>query len=307
VKVPNVLRQWIALTADAPAGQKVLTTLHEVIRGNVHKLYTGMRLTGTTLFRLARDAEVEIGEDSDEMLRDVVREQIRQRRYGPVVRLEFARGADSSIREMLRMRFNLAPVNVYEVEGEIDYTSLFEIASLPIPALRDQAWTPLAPAAIENSEDIFEAIRDSDVLVHHPYESFEQSVEQFISDAVADPQTVAVKMTAYRVGDDTPFVKSLVKAAESGKQVACVIEIKARFDEERNLHWAAQLERAGAHVTFGLPGLKTHAKLALVVRKEADGLRSYATSGQAIITFGRRESMRILACSRVIRRSQETW
>jgi polyphosphate kinase len=117
------------------------------------------------------------------------------------------------------------------------------------------------------------------VLVHHPYESFEQSVEQFISDAAADPQTVAVKMTAYRVGDDTPFVKSLVKAAESGKQVACVIEIKVRFDEERNLHWAAQLERAGAHVTFGVPGLKTHAKLALVVRKEADGLRSYAHIG----------------------------
>jgi polyphosphate kinase len=130
------------------------------------------------------------------------------------------------------------------VEGEIDYTSLFEIASLPIPALRDQAWTPLAPAAIENSEDIFEAIRDSDVLVHHPYESFEQSVEQFISDAAADPQTVAVKMTAYRVGDDTPFVKSLVKAAESGKQVACVIEIKARLTKSAictgQRSWSAQ-------------------------------------------------------------------
>ena len=145
--------------------------------------------------------------------------------------------------------------------------------------MRDPAWNPLPSAAIENSHDIFAAIRAGDVLVHHPYESFEDSVEHFIAAAAADPETVAVKMTAYRIGDDTPFVKSLVKAAEGGKQVACVIEIKARFDEERNLHWAAELERAGAHVTFGVQGLKTHAKLALVVRKEASGLRSYVHIG----------------------------
>jgi polyphosphate kinase len=279
VKVPGVLKQWISLETDAPAGQKVFVPLHEAIRGNVHKLYDGMTLTGTTLFRLTRDAEVAIDEDSDEALRDVVREQIRQRRYEPVVRLEFAQGADSSIREMLRRRFELAPSDVYDLPGEIDYTSLFEIAGLPFPALRDSAWTPLPPAAMEGSPDIFAAIRSADILVHHPYESFEESVEHFITAAAQDPQTVAVKMTAYRVGDDTPFVKSLVKAAEGGKQVACVIEIKARFDEERNLHWAAELERAGAHVTFGVPGLKTHGKLALVVRKESTGLRSYVHIG----------------------------
>jgi polyphosphate kinase len=161
----------------------------------------------------------------------------------------------------------------------LDYTSLFQIAGLPIPALRDPAWSPLMPAAIEDCQDIFAAVRAGDVLVHHPYDSFEDSVEEFIAAAAIDPETVAVKMTAYRIGDDTPFVQSLVKAAESGKQVACVIEIKARFDEERNLHWAAELERAGAHVTFGLQGLKTHAKLALVVRKEASGLRSYVHIG----------------------------
>jgi len=134
-------------------------------------------------------------------------------------------------------------------------------------------------AVIHSYHDVFAAIRAGDVLVHHPYESFEDSVEHFIAAAASDPSTVVVKMTAYRIGDDTPFVKSLIKAAESGKQVACVIEIKARFDEERNLHWAAELERAGAHVTFGVPGLKTHAKLALVVRKEASGLRSYVHIG----------------------------
>ena len=279
VKVPSVLKQWIPLQTDATAGQRVFIPLHEVIRGNVHKLYDGMTLTGTTLFRLTRDAEVAIDEESDEALRDLVSEQIRQRRYEPVIRLEFARGADSSIREMLRQRFELRPADVYDLPGEIDYASLFEIAGLPLAALRDPAWTPLPPAAIEENADMFAAIRAGDILVHHPYESFEDSVERFVAAAAVDPQTVAVKMTAYRVGDDTPFVKSLVKAAEGGKQVACVIEIKARFDEERNLHWAAELERAGAHVTFGVPGLKTHAKLALVVRKEPTGLRSYVHIG----------------------------
>jgi len=279
VKVPSVLKQWISLQADAASGQKVFASLHEVIRGNVHKLYAGMRLDGTTLFRLTRDAEVELDEESDEALRDLVREQIRQRRYEPVVRLEFARNADASIREMLQKRFDLTPADIYDMPEELDYTSLFEIAGLPLPALKDPAWSPLPPPAIEDSHNIFAAIRSGDILVHHPYDSFEDSVEHFIAAAADDPETVAVKMTAYRIGDDTPFVKSLVKAAEGGKQVACVIEIKARFDEERNLHWAAELERAGAHVTFGVPGLKTHAKLALVVRKEPDGLQSYVHIG----------------------------
>lgn len=245
VKVPSALKQWISLETDVRAGQKLFVPLYEVIRGNAAKLYGGMRLCGTTLFRLTRDAEVEI-EDDDADEAGAVREQIRQRRYEPVVRLEFARGADPSIREMLCRRFELSPSDVYDLPDELDYTSLFQIAGLPIAALRDPAWTPLTPAAIESSPDVFAAIRAADVLVHHPYESFEASVEHFIATAAGDPETVAVKMTAYRIGDDTPFVKSLVKAAESGKQVACVIEIKARFDEERNLHWAAELERAGA-------------------------------------------------------------
>jgi polyphosphate kinase len=284
VKIPPVLKQWVALEAGVPSGETVLAPLYEIIRGNIHKLYSGMRLTGTTLFRVTRDAEFEIDDESDATLEDIVREQVRQRRYEPVIRLEFAPGADPSIREMLRRRFGLSPADVYDVPDELDYTSLFEISGLPISgmpraALRDPAWTPLPSAAIENSPDVFAAIRAADVVVHHPYESFEDSVEHFIAAAAGDPETVSVKMTAYRIGDDTPFVKSLVKAAEAGKQVACVIEIKARFDEERNLHWAAELERAGAHVTFGMPGLKTHAKLALVVRKEPSGLRSYVHIG----------------------------
>ena len=279
VKVPSVLKQWVSFESDVPSGSYVLVPLHEVIRGNVHKLYAGMRLSGTTLFRLTRDAEVAIEDDSDEALSDLVREQIRRRRYEPVIRLEFARGADPSIRELLRERFHLAGNDIYDLPEELDYTTLFQIAALPIAELKDPPWTPLPSHAIENSKDIFAAMRAGDVLVHHPYESFDDSVEHFIATAAEDPETVAVKMTAYRIGDDTPFVKSLIKAAEGGKQVACVIEIKARFDEERNLHWASELERVGAHVTFGVPNLKTHGKLALVVRKEASGLRSYVHIG----------------------------
>jgi polyphosphate kinase len=234
----------------------------------------------TTLMRLTRDAEVEIDDDSDAILSEVVKEQIRQRRYEPVVRLEFAPGADSALREMLRTRFNLFPVDLYDMPDEVDYTTLFEIAGLPVPELQDPAWSPLPPPALANGHaDIFAVIRANDLLVHHPYDSFDASVEHFIRAAADDPQTVAIKMTVYRIGNDTPFVQSLIKAAEAGKQVACVIELKARFDEERNLHWAAELERAGAHVIFGVRGLKTHAKTALVVRQEPSGLRSYAHIG----------------------------
>jgi polyphosphate kinase len=280
VKVPTGLRQWIPLTADVGSAKTVFLSLHDLIRGNAYKLYKGMELKGATLFRLTRDAEVEFDDEGDEQLSELVKEQIRQRRYEPVVRLEFGPGAAPSIQEMLRARFELEPFDVYDMPAEVDYTTLFEVAAQDLPDLRYPSWTPIVPTASANSQsDIFAIIRSGDQLLHHPYESFDASVEHFVSAAANDPQTVAIKMTAYRVGDDTPFVQSLIRAAEAGKQVACVIEIKARFDEERNLHWAAELERVGAHVTFGVRGLKTHAKLILVVRKETAGLRTYVHIG----------------------------
>ncbi|HKE83695.1 MAG TPA: polyphosphate kinase 1 [Vicinamibacterales bacterium] len=279
VKVPPELVQWIPLTDDVAEGERVFVRLHEVIRENAHKLYPGMRLSSPTLFRLTRDAEVEMNDEGDQGLRELVREQIRQRRYEPVVRLECAANADGRIRAMLQGRFELASEDVYEVDGELDYTSLFQIANLDVPALRDAPWTPVTPVRLDNGPNIFQTLSQGDLLVHHPYESFDQSVERFISAAADDSRTIAIKMTVYRVGDDTPFVRSLIKAAEAGKQVACVIELTARFDEERNLHWASELERAGAHVTVGQSNLKTHAKVALVVRKEASGVRSYAHIG----------------------------
>jgi len=280
VKVPNRLMQWAPLTAELKKGERLFVPLYELIRGNMHKLYNGMDISGMSLVRITRDAEVEIDDESVSEIRKLVEAQVRQRRYEPICRLEFGPGADGEIKETIRTRFQLTSEDVYDMTEEVDYTTLFQIAGLPVPELRDRPWTPLQPASIPlEGTAIFAAMAAGDLLVHHPYDSFDGTVEHFISTAANDPQTVAIKMTAYRIGDDTPFVKSLIRAAEHGKQVACVMEIKARFDEERNLHWAAELERVGAHVTFGVAGLKTHAKLALVVRQEGGGLKGYVHIG----------------------------
>jgi polyphosphate kinase len=195
-------------------------------------------------------------------LPDLVKEQVRQRRYQPVVRLEFGPGADPALREMLCDHLQLLPLDLYDMPEEVDYTTLFQIVGMNIPELSAPAWHPPPPQILQDGDpDIFAILRAGDLLVHHPYESLDATVEHFVAAAADDPLTVSIKMTAYRIGDDTPFVRSLIRAAETGKQVACVIEIKARFDEERNLHWAAELERVGAHVDFGVRGLKTHAKM----------------------------------------------
>jgi polyphosphate kinase len=306
VKVPAVLRAWVPLATDVSPGQKLFVPLYEVIRGNIHKLYRGMTITAMTLLRITRDAEVEIDDDSGIGIRDLVQEQIRQRRYEPIVRLEFGPGADPTIKEALRERFQLTANDIYDMAEEVDYTILFDIAGLPIPELRDHPWSPLQHSSLPaEGTEMFVAIQSGDVLLHHPYDSFDGSVEHFVRTAADDPQTVSIKMTAYRIGDDTPFVKSLIRAAEHGKQVACVMEIKARFDEERNLHWAAELERVGAHVTFGVAGLKTHAKVVLVVRKEGVGLRSYVhvgTGNYHVKTARLYSDVGLLTCDPVITR-----
>ncbi len=186
VKVPSGLKQWVRLSADVPRGQLVFVGLHEVIRENAHKLYPGMRLTSPTLFRLTRDAEVELEEDADRGLRELVREQIRQRRYEPSVRLEFATGAATRLRQMLQDRFALTADDVYALPGDVDCSSLFEIASLNRPDLRDASWTPAVPPRLDGGGSIFDAIAEGDLLVHHPYDSFDDSVERLISTAADD-------------------------------------------------------------------------------------------------------------------------
>jgi polyphosphate kinase len=280
VKVPSTLSQWVALETDSEVDGHVYIRLHEVIRENLHELFPGLEIVDVTAFRVTRDAEVEPEGDDADNLRKMVEEEIRQRRFEPVVRLELQCNPNPWVRELLMQKFGLSEVDVYEVPGELDYTGLMAIASLPIPELRDEPWAPVVPPALAGEDsDLFALIRAGEFLVHHPYEDFDSSVERFIRHAADDPGVLAIKMTVYRVGDDTPFVRSLIKAAEAGKQVACVIEINARFDEARNLFWAEQLERVGAHVVYGVVGLKTHSKLALVVRQEPDGLRSYAHIG----------------------------
>lgn len=280
VKVPSNLRHWAPLQSDSASDDSLFVPLHQVIRANLHKFYAGMKLGESSLVRISRELELDAEDDQEANLLEQVRQAVRKRRFQPVVRLKFANGSDPEIKSLLREHFRLRGEDIYEVLDELDYTSLFEIAALNVGGLKDKPWAPVTPAALRNGhKDIFDVIRSGDVTVHHSYESFDASVEHFIEAAATDAQTVVVKMTVYRVGDDTPFVKSLIKAAEAGKQVACVIELHARLDEERNLHWAAALEKAGAHVDFGVKGLKIHAKTALVVRKESDGLRAYVHVG----------------------------
>ena len=212
-----------------------------------------MVIGSASLFRVCRDAEVELDEADVVSKRMMVEEELRQRRFEPVVRLEVQPGAEATMVAELEARFGLTSDDVYEMPALLDYTTLFEVAGLEVESLRDSPWTPLPPIGLEpDHADIFTAIRGGDILLHHPYDSFNASVERFIREAADDPLTVSIKMTVYRVGDDTPFVQSLIRAAEAGKQVACVIELNARFDEERNIHWSRELESVGAHVVFGV-------------------------------------------------------
>ena len=277
--MPNMLPSWLALRTKVPGQTDVFVRLHDVLKHNLDVVFPGMEIVATTLFRVTRDAEVELNEDASDLRQQVV-EELRQRRYEPIVRLEFQNGADPWVRELLVAHFELTAEQVYELPGELDYTGLFSITALPRAELKDPPWHPVEPMMLPDPEsDIFAEIRAGDVLVHHPYESFDSSVERFIHTAADDYLVRSIKMTVYRVGDDTPFVRSLVRAAELGKQVVCLIEVRARFDEARNLHWAAELERVGAHVVYGVIGLKTHTKTALVVRQEADAMRCYAHVG----------------------------
>jgi polyphosphate kinase len=281
VKIPPNLPQWLSIQSDVPANERCFVSLPELVRHHLALLFPGMETTRVTLCRVTRDAEVELDEEElEEDVREAIEESIRLRRYEPVVRIEFGSHPDPEVAESLMKHHALTSDDVYKMAGPFDLNSLMFIAQQDVTHLRDPAWIPLVPSNMRDPDvDLFTLIRQGDILVHHPYESFDATVERFVREAATDPDVLAIKMTVYRVGDDTPFVRSLIKAAESGKQVACVIELKARFDEARNLHWAEELREAGAHVAYGVLGLKTHAKVALVVRREADHVRCYCHIG----------------------------
>jgi polyphosphate kinase len=284
VKVPKILSRWIRVGE----GWRYLP-LEQLISANVEALFPGVEILGCHPFRITRNTDFEVDHDEAEDLLSTIQEEVRNRRFGAVVRLEVSPGLPHSIREVLLAEFNAAQAalsaplgadDLYEVSGLLDSADLLGLAAaVDLPAQKDPPHHPVTPARLAGGRNIFEAIREGDVLVHHPYESFTSSVERFIQTAVDDPDVVAIKLTLYRTGGDSSIARLLAQAAERGKQVAVLIELQARFDEENNIRWAQRLEDVGVHVSYGVAGLKTHAKVMLVVRREGDAMRRYLHLG----------------------------
>jgi polyphosphate kinase len=279
VKVPPNLPRLV------PIGKYKFVLLEQVMAANLDLLFTGMDIQETHLFRITRDADLELKEDEADDLMMALEEELRRRRFGDVVRLEVDKGMPPAMRRLVEKGVVVDPEDCYEVGGLIDHTCLWEIAAIDRPDLKLPPYTPVVPPRLmhpgkEGPADVFKAISDGgDILVHHPYESFTASTERLISQAASDRDVQSIKMTLYRTSGDSPIVKDLIRAAEAGKQVAVLVEIKARFDEQANITWARQLEQAGAHVVYGLVGLKTHSKTALIVRREGSALRRYVHIG----------------------------
>jgi polyphosphate kinase len=277
VKVPKEgLPRFLAL-----AGGRTLVPLEAVIADHLQRLFRGMEIVAQAVFRVTRDADFTVSDEADDLL-EAVEAQLRRRRFGEVVRLELSAGADPALRARLMTELEVEERDVYEVHGLLDSSDLGQIVKLPgFRELRDPPWTPVTPPDFERDgkkTDLFALMRERDLLVHHPYDSF-ATVEQFVGQAVNDPNVLAIKQTVYRTSDDSPLVPALIRASERGKQAVCLVELTARFDERANIDWARALEQSGVHVTFGMPGLKTHAKAVLVVRREGDGVRHYAHVG----------------------------
>lgn len=254
--------------------------LREIVEHNLDDLFPGMNIIKVLPFRVTRNADVENENEDAEDLLEQIQQQLRERRFAKVVRIEVGYGADPQMLNLVCDELNLEKDDVYTTEEFVDFSVLNEIADLDRPDLRYPKWKPLVPHGIESDEsDLFSLIRSRDVLVHHPYESFDATVEEFIEQAAKDPKVLCIKQTLYRTSGDSPFIPSLIRAAESGKQVAVLVELRARFDEARNIIWARKLEDAGVHVAYGVVGLKTHTKTSLVIRQESGGILSYAHIG----------------------------
>jgi len=274
IKVPQLFSRWVKLELGKAL---YYVPLESLIAAHLGQLFPGMEVLESRAFRVTRNAEVqaEMDEDPEDIL-EVVQEQLRARRFADTVRVQVPVGMSREMRLALIEGLEASEEEFIEYPVFLGFADLMGLANAPRPELRCVPWEPVtAPALRDEDADIFSLIRQGDILVHHPYESFDSSVERFILSAVDDPAVLAIKMTLYRTSRDSPFVTALARAAESGKQVAVLVELKARFDEERNIQWAQKLEKAGAHVVYGVLGLKTHTKTALVVRREADKLRCY--------------------------------
>ncbi len=284
VKVPKILPRWVPLTSP-----NRFVPLEQVIGANLEMLFPGVEILGWYPFRITRNTDLQIADnDEGEDLLSLIQEEVRNRRFAEVVRIEVDALMPPSLRQLLLAEFTeeqeqpaqpLTADDVYEVSGLLDTADLLSLATLDLQALHDPAFHPGTQPRLAGNRNIFDVIKEGDVLLHHPYDSFATSVERFIQTAADDPDVVAIKLTLYRTGGDSSIARTLAHAAERGKQVAVLIELQARFDEENNIIWAQRLEDVGVHVSYGVAGLKTHAKVMLVVRREGDSMRRYVHIG----------------------------
>jgi polyphosphate kinase len=298
IKVPKVLPRFVALPEELRQRQKGKPShwtgvpLEQIITHNLEYLFPGMNIQECYAFRVTRNADIAVEEDeADDLLLAIEQELHKRRIGGSAVRVELQASTPENVRSTIIKELDLSEQDVYDVDGLLGLGDLMSLMSLPLPELKDKPWNSVLPPRLhrlqeldylnnnEAGEDFFSLIREKDLLVHHPYHSFSGTVQRFITQAAHDPNVLAIKMTLYRTSGDSPIVKALIAAAENGKQVAVLVELKARFDEENNILWAKKLEKAGVHVVYGLVGLKTHTKVVLVVRQEQNKIRRYVHIG----------------------------
>ncbi|MCM1983463.1 polyphosphate kinase 1 [Lyngbya confervoides] len=312
IKVPDKLPRFVQLpTSDLASTEGAIhwcgISIEQVISQHLQDLFPGMNIEGSYLFRITRNSDIALEEDEADDLLLAIEEELRKRRFGSVVRLEVLAGMPANILQSLKQDLDLGDIDIYEVEGLVRLNDLFSLAALNLPHLKYEPWSPVVPTRLANlkplrsssnsplsstsvvakgreeGQSIFDIIQDRDLLTHHPYDSFSASVQRFVEEAAYDPDVITIKMTLYRTSGDSmivsPIVSALIAAAENGKQVVVLVELKARFDEENNILWARQLEQVGVHVVYGVVGLKTHTKIALVVRREGPMIRRYCHIG----------------------------
>ncbi len=286
VKVPSILPRLMRID-DILEPNKKKTNSHcnyrflwlgDLIKSNLDLLFPGMKALEAHRFRITRDTDIELQEDEADDLLEIIEENIRQRRFGSVVRLEVDKNMPQFMVDTLIDNLQITKEDIHVLDGPLGLSAVMKLYDLPLPELKEKPFHPVVPGIFDDGEDIFSIVGKREILLHHPYHSFAPVID-FIKSASKDPDVLAIKQTLYRVGPNSPVVKALIEAAERGKQVAVLVELKARFDEENNIYWAKELEKVGVHVVYGLVGLKTHAKMTLVVRKEADKVRRYVHLG----------------------------
>ncbi|MEE8355994.1 MAG: polyphosphate kinase 1 [Anaerolineales bacterium] len=285
LKVPKIYPRLISIPGEEKADEfqelgldelnlTNFVWLEEVVKANLDLLFTGLKIEAAYPFRVTRDADPEIEEDEASDLLSAIEESVRERHFGSAIRLEIDKSMPDQVREILQTNLDVASYQIYVVDGPIGLSDVMELMGINRPELKDVPFKPTIPPALSTEESMFSVIRRRNILMYHPYDGFDPVI-RFIREAARDPEVLAIKMTLYRVGPESPVVAALMDARENGKQVAVLVELKARFDEENNIVWARSLERAGVHVVYGLVGLKTHAKVSVVIRHEPEGIRRY--------------------------------